>query len=430
MRTKIFLVALWAALGCVGCVDETYFGESSQANITAFSIEGAMSTKIEPLVDWRDVGTVTITVPMAFDPKGLKVTDAVCSQLAHFEVDPMGLTDFSQPVELFVQAEKKEARKRWIVTVNQQQVEQSQLPFSDFTQWAPAYKPGGVLMQIKDQPAYWPGNGSDESPWQTSAQGNDYGASVGIKEFSSVPIPQLKVVEPITADYARVHTIAAGKAAQGTGTGMAAGGIFTGIFAFEPTYVMLEDKQPRKMMNAGVPFYSRPIGVQFDVRYKGGAKMVDGKMNPISWPQRDSCDILFALQNRLGNSDQWVRVATASLRTPQIGHFDDETTGFVRHEMPFIYGRPTAEQIQAKPYEQLGGSLGELFFFSFVKQGDKWVPSEKPITEVYAEDPAAVDVDHIVVMFSSSAYGDLFKAAVGSTLDIKNVKLIYEKTED
>lgn len=429
MNIRTFFVGVLAAIGCAGCIDETYFGESTQANITTFSIEGAMSTKIEPLIDWRDVGTVTITVPESFNLDSLKVTEVVCSQLAHFDVDPMMLTNFLEPVELWLTAENQKARKKWLINVSQQKVEPIQLPFSNFTQWAPAYTPEGVQMQIKGQPAYWPGNGSDQSPWQTSAQGNFFGASVGITEFSSLPIPEPKELAAVKADYARLRTIFAGPGAKLQGTGMAAGGVFTGTFVFEPSHVMGSNKQPRKMMNAGVSFYSKPIGVRFDVRYKAGEQMVDGYLNPITSPQKDSCDILFALQNRLGNPNQWVRVATAALRTPKIGHFDDDT-GFIRYEMDFVYGAPTAEQLNDKPYQQIGGSQGELFYFTFVKEGTAWKVSDQPVDEVYAADPDQTAVDHILVMFSSSTYGDLFKAAIGSTLDVKNIELIYKKDDE
>lgn len=422
---KTFIVGVAMAVLGTGCIDQTYFGESTQANITTFTIQGAMNTKIEPLINWSDVGTIDVTVPMSFNLDSLKVTEVVCSQLAHFDSDPMLLTNFSKPVELFVTAENSSARKKWIITVSQQKVEPVQLPFSNFTQWAPAYTPEGVLMEIKGQPAYWPGNGKDNSPWQSTVQGNYFGQSVGITEFSSYPMPQPQTVGAVKSDYARLMTINAGPGAKLQGTGMAAGGIFTGSFVFEPSFVLGAEKQPRKMMNTGTPFYSKPKGVRFDVRYKAGDKMMDGKLNPISYPRQDSCDIQFALQNRLANPNQWVRVATAALRTPKIGHFNDEVSGFERYEMEFVYGTPTAAQIAAKPYQQLGGAQGELFSYTFVKTGTSWKVSDLPIAEVYAPDPDQTDVDHIVVMASSSAYGDLFKAAIGSTLDIKNIELIY-----
>lgn len=425
MSIRTLIAALALAIANIGCVDATYFGESTQANITTFTIQGAMNTKIEPLVDWHDTGTIDVTVPTSFNLDSLKVTEVVCSQLAHFDIDPMLLTNFSKPVELWVTAENDNVRKKWIITVTAQKVEPVQLPFSDFKQWNPAYTPEGVQMQIQGQPAYWPGNGKDNSPWQSSVQGNFFGASLGILEFSAHPMPQPRMIEPIQAKYARIKTINAGAAAKLQGTGMAAGGLFTGVFVFHAPFVLGQNKQPRKMMNTGTPFYSKPKGVRFEVRYKAGDKIVDGKLNAISYPLQDSCDILFALQNRLGNPNQWVRVATAALRTPKMGDVNDDANGFVVYEMPFVYGAPTAEELTAKPYQKIGGAQGELFYYLFTKEGDAWKVSDLPVAEVYASEPDKTDVDHIIVMASSSTYGDLFKAAIGSTLDLRNITLIY-----
>ena len=425
IRLRTYILSVAAAFLAAGCIDKTYFGESTQANITTFTIEGQMTNKIEPLVDWHDVGTVEITVPQTFDLAGLQVTDAVCSQLAHFEGgDPMRLTDFSQPVELWVAAEQSGVRKKWIITVTRQKVEPVQIPFSSFKKWVPAYDLNGKMIEIKGQPGYWPGDGKTTSVWQTSIEGNVTAATLGGSGFSVVPFPTPSTAQALSADYARIQTLFAGGAAQTMGTGMAAGGLFNGIFVLDTKYVLAE-KAPRKMMNVGTPFYSKPKAVRFDVRYKGGDKVVDGFLKSTTFPAADSCDVMIALQNRSAVPGKWVRVATASLRAPKIGSFADDA-GFERYQMDFVYGKPSAAQLAEKPYQQIGGSNGELFFYTFAKVDGKWKPSDNPIEEVYADDPAAVDVDYIMVMFSSSAYGDVFRAAIGSMLDVRNLELIYE----
>lgn len=414
---------IFLAIFSVSCIDETYFGESTQANIITFTIEGEMSNKIEPLIDWRDVGTVDIVVPASFDLAKLKVTNVVCSQLAHFTTNPDTLTNFTKPVELTVVAEKKGVQKKWIITVVKKEIEKTQIAFSSFTRWTPAYNPSGTPVTIKGKEGFFPGNGKDYSPWQSSIEGNAVALS-GLSDFSVYPQP-----DATTAKYARLTTL---KTTSGAlmGAGIAPGGLFTGNFVMNVAYVSGPVKAPRKMINSGVPFYSRPKGVKFDVRYKAGDQMVDGKLKPIKIgegkPTQDSCDIMFILQNRLTNPDEWIRVATAALRVPVIGNMNNEETGFVTVELPFIYGRPTAEQLAAKPYQQIGGSQGELYNYKFTKNGSGWDISEKPVPEVYAEDPSMVEVDSFTAMFTCSAYGDLFYGAVGSTLDVKNVELIYE----
>lgn len=422
MIRRLFLYIVLVA-GLSSCVNESYFGESTVADIVKFTIQGEMSNKVEPLVDWRDVGTVNITVPSSFNLDSLKVVNAECSQLAHFEFSPDSMINFSQPVELWVVAERQSIKKRWIVTVSKQVVENAQLPFSDMMQWTPAINAKGVAVTIKTKVGYFPGNGVDYSPWNSTIEGNSV-ALAGMNDFSVYPN-----TEKQEAQYARLitHETTVGAA---IGSGVATGGLFTGQFLMDPGLVSGATKYPRKMINAGVPFYSKPISVQLDVRYKAGAQMVDGKLKPITpgsgKPTKDSCDILFALQNRLSDPNVYIRVATASFRVPAIGNLSDDEGGFVTVTLPMIYGAPTAAQIAEKPYQKIGGSSGELTFYKFTKNGDKWDISTNPVTERYAADPENTEVDNVVVMFSSSTYGDLFYAAVGSTLDVKNIKFIYE----
>lgn len=420
-KAGIYILSLFAlALG--GCIDETYFGESVQADIVTFSIEGEMSNKIDPLVDWRDVGTVKITVPATFDLKYLKVTNAVCSQLAHFTTNPDTLTDFSNPVELFVVAENQAVVKRWIVTVTQEEVTQAQIPFSEMTQWTPARTPAGAAITIKGQPGYFPGNGTEFSPWRSTAESNAISLS-GLSEFSVTPN-----TGNTTAQYAKIVTLET-KSGALLGTGVATGAIFVGEFILNASLVTGAVKEPRKMVNSGTPFYGRPKAVKFDIRYQPGAQMMDGKLKPIAEgtgkPMKDSCDIYIILHNRLSDPSKFIRVAAASLRDGAIGNINDDVNGFVSYEIPFIYGEPTAEQLLNKPYAKIGGSHGELTFHKFTKNGDNWDISATPVKEVYAADPENTSVDNIVIMFSSSAYGDEFYAAPGSRLDVKNIQLVY-----
>lgn len=423
MKRFLYIFTLISLLSCsVSCVNESYFGESKEANIVTFAIEGEMSNRIDPMVDWQDVGQVYITVPSSFDLQNLKVTDVVCSQLAHFTSDPYLLTNFSEPVELEIVAENQSIKKKWMINITQQEVEDAQLPFSNFTEWAPAKNYLGVPIVLKEYIGYFPGNGKDYSPWQSSIEGNAFGGA-GISEFSVIP----NTMAPI-AEYARLTTVTTQSGVL-MGAGVAAGGLFTGQFIFEHTYVTAE-KAPRKMIKNGVPFYSKPKAVKMDIRYKAGAQMMDGKLKPIQpgqgLPTQDSCDVIFALQNRSIDPSGWVRVATASLRAPSIGNLEDSDNGFLTITLPFVYGAPSEADLAAKPYQRIGGSQGELSFYSFTKSGDKWDVSQNPVKEVYAADPQTTSVDYIAVMFSCSTYGDLFYAAPGSTLDVKNVTLIYE----
>jgi hypothetical protein len=246
-----------------GCIDDTYFGLSKEANIILFDIEGQLSNKIEPMVDWKDVGEVTITVPTTYDLKKLKVTQATCSQLARFTVDPYTLTDFSTPVEIIVGAENTSIRKKWIVTVTNDGEISNQLAFSKMDRWAIAknslnkeiaYMENGV-----SKCAYVPGVSSAISPWQTPAEANAYSLS-GINTVTVGPRPTFAL-----AEYSRIETIwvKSGQAAMAKAQ-VVTGALFTGSFQFNIKYApLIGTNEPRKMVNIGTPFTFRPKSATF-----------------------------------------------------------------------------------------------------------------------------------------------------------------------
>ncbi|HBN05652.1 MAG TPA: hypothetical protein DD434_07660, partial [Bacteroidales bacterium] len=113
--------------------------------------------------------------------------------------------------------------------------------------------------------------------------------------------------------------------------------------------------------------------------------------------------------------------ATAWLRTgDSIGSFENES-GFVEITLPFIYGQPSAQMLLEKPYMKIGGARGELVFYRFVQNGTGF--DKIQMSEEYA--PPTANVDNIIVVLSSSAYGDMFWGAPGSRLDIKDIEFIY-----
>lgn len=424
MNRKVLNVLIAVSLLFVmfSCIDDTYYGESKKAEIVAFDIEGQLDNKIEPGVDWNDTGKVYVVVPQNFDLAHLKVTNVKCSQLARFSTDPDTLTNFTHPVDLLVYAEAKGVQKTWVINVSQLAVEKEQLPFSNFLQWTPAKDQNGKPIELKGQIGYFPGNGSSNSPWQSTIEGNAISLS-GLNDYSVYPNTR----EP-QAQYARLTTLET-KSGALMGTGVAAGGLFTGSFHMDASLIMGNEKYPRKMVNAGVPFYSKPKAVSFNMRYQPGPIMKNGKLQEIKpgqgLPTQDSCDVMFILQNRLANPNEWIRVATAMIRVARMGDINKED-GFEQVTLEFVYGEPTAAQIAEKPYQKIGGLNGELTFYKFTKSGDKWEVSKDPMPEVYASDPQAVEVDNIITMISSSTYGDLFCAAPGSILDIKDIEFIYE----
>ena len=430
MRKFTLLLALMGVLGFTQCINESYFGESEQANITKFTIEGELTNKIEPLVDWKDVGTVMITVPDNYDLSNLTVTAAVCSQLAHFETDPLTIHDFSKDVELNVLAEKKGIVKKWIIKVSKGEVAESeQLAFSNMQQWTPKNNQG-ISVVVNGKEGSYPGNGVDYSPWNSSIESNKISIG-GFKDLTTFPYDLSDGTK-----CARIQTIKSTSSIPiNMGMGLASGGMFVGEFVFNQAFMMATPPAPRKMLNQGVVFHSKPKAVKFKMRYKPGPVMMDGHTNPITAenaagrPTSDGCDIYFIIQNRNMEPNTFVRIAAASFRSNRgesVGDMNDDNAGFVDMEIPFIYGEPTAAELAAKPYCGIGGLDGDLFFYEFTPKGNgNYDISKEPVKEVYASDPATTEVTHIIALFSSSVSGDKFMAAPESMLDVKDIELVY-----
>ncbi|MDR0715020.1 MAG: PCMD domain-containing protein, partial [Bacteroidales bacterium] len=409
-----------------------YFGLSDEANILSFDIEGQISNTI--VRGERDaVGEVNITVPSLYNRETLKVTGAVCTQLARFTADPFALTDFSQPVELTLIAEDTTVRKKWRITVTPFTAP-TQLPFSNMKKWTVAKDNDGKEITYKEdgvtKSAYFPGDGVELSPWQSSAEANAYVLS-GINTMTTGPRPTASA-----AGYARIETVfIQSTAAKFAKAQVVTGALFTGKFLFSTSYApVIGTTEPRKMINVGVSYSGYPQAARVKLRYRPGDVMTDGTGTPITVdnangrPLRDSCEIYVLLHRRYTDDDAFVRVAAAHWRTGEsAGNMEDDAAGFEEITIPFVYGEPEATVLAEKPYAKIGGQRGELTFYRFPVSKES-----RPVREIYAADPSATPVDHIIVLFSSSVYGDFFWGAVnttgplrGSTLDIKDFELMY-----
>ncbi|MFA7081440.1 MAG: PCMD domain-containing protein [Bacteroidales bacterium] len=70
---------------------------------------------------------------------------------------------------------------------------------------------------------------------------------------------------------------------------------------------------------------------------------------------------------------------------------------------------------------KIGGKRGEVIFYKFKPNGQTYDITQAE--EAYA--PTNSSVDNIIVLMSSSAYGDKFWGAPGSRLDIKDIEFVY-----
>ena len=417
---------IYLTLSCIllsSCISEGYFGESDLANITTFRIKGQINNSIET-GSGVDTGYVYISISNSMNASDLIVEQAIASPLAKFETDPYTLTNFLEPQLIWVRAENDKVVKPWLIVVTKGDAP-TQLPYSAMNQWYMTdwkYTPTGSTTA---EYAYFPGvNSSSYSPWQTPAQATRFASY-----FTTVPGPSAS-----NAEFAQITT-STYKLGAVVKAGVIGGALFTGYFRFSTSHapVIGSDPNPRKMIDFGVPFYQRPKSVTLQMRYHRGAQMVDGSLEPIypndseHRPSVDSCDVYFILQNRTALANNWVRVAAAWLRTSDsIGSFTNSTEGFVEITLPFIYGAPTAAELQEKPYLKIGGTYGEVEFYKFTPIPDEVNEYTKTLMpEVYATTPIEEEPDYIIVLFSSSAFGDRFWGAKDSRLYIKNVTLNY-----
>lgn len=408
MKQYIYMVC--ALLLFAGCINEDYYEESDLCNIVAFEIEGQLSSRI---TSSKSAGTVTVGVPTDFDLSHLKVLRAEVSPLAKFGKDPLTITDFSDVVTLTVTAEDGKSSKTWRIEVLKGEIPR-QLAYSDMSKWTIAKEEDGTVISTGGTYAYFPGEEGAYSPWQHAARANKINGF-----FSVTPQPSFE-----NSEFARMETKAY-PAGNLVNSGVVAGALFTGKFCFDTRHlpVVGSDPNPRKLINLGVRFPYRPTAVRFKIRYTPGEVMKDGRGKTIypddaeGRPSKDSCDIYFLLQNRDSDPTTFYRVGTAWLRIgEQVG-----AEGWETMTIPFIYGEPSEAVLSEKPYMRIGGVRGEVNFYRFTFNGTSY--DKELMRDVYAT--SAMEPDHIIGLFSASAYGDMFWAAPGSTLDIKDVELVY-----
>lgn len=413
---RILLALVLLSTIFISCVDEKYYQESKDCNILVFDISGQISNRIIQ-GSKTDTGIVEIGVPISMNYNNLIVNSVKYSPLAKCDKDPLKIKDFSNDVVFKITAEDNDVSKIWKVRVYYTDAP-FQLAYSDMKTWTIAKDENGNDIKISSTYAYFPGEANKFSPWQHSAKAN---LLTGF--FSVNPKPGVE-----NADYASMDTKVYSVGAM-MHCAIVTGALFTGKFIYNSTYLpgIGSDPNPRKMVNFGTPFYKKPLQVKFKMRYKAGDVMKDGDNHSIlagdsqGRPYLDSCEVYFLLQNRSLNSNKYYRVATAWLRTSQaIGDFNSET-GFVEITLPFIYGQPDAQTLNDKPYMKIGGIRGEVVYYKFTPNGTTYDIS--PIQEEYA--PENTSVDNIIVVFSSSAYGDMFWGAPGSRLDIKDIEFVY-----
>ena len=170
------------------------------------------------------------------------------------------------------------------------------------------------------------------------------------------------------------------------GAPISAGSIFTGVFDSDK----IDPSDPQAAITFGTPFSGRPTKIRFKYQYDPGLENEDKDGNALSYS--DMLDIYALLEIRLGGKTE--RLATAWFRSED--KVDSQTT----IEVPFTYG-------------ELDGSFPDYM---------------KPDNMLYTGQDSAKFVlpTHITFVASSSFDGANFAGAVGSTLILDDVVMIYE----
>lgn len=240
-----------------------------------------------------------------------------------------------------------------------------QLSNSDFNSWYQA-----------SEGYYEPGESAETTIWGT---GNP-----GTKLLGLIATTPLEIEDGNLA--ARMETLYNGDLAAGFGTPISAATICTG--KFDPDEISITD--PQATIGFGTPFAGRPKSFKIKYSFGPGAENKDKQGNPLSYG--DACDIYILLEVRQSSSSK--RFATAWFRS------DEKDESLTQLQFPLTYGELPAD---APDYS-------------------------KPPNGQYVRTDSAEFIlpTHLNFVATSSFNGANFAGAVGRTLIIDDLELIYE----
>ncbi len=183
----------------------------------------------------------------------------------------------------------------------------------------------------------------------------------------------------LNSNYAKMESVAAPALVR-----IAAATIFTG--KFKDGFPSVSD--PRSNITLGTPFSARPLSFSFSYTYQPGASNEDGNGNPLSYG--DQCDIYLFLENREGSEVK--RVGTAWFRS------GTAVLEWSKENVAIKYG----------PLE----AFDPWYAYAQPAQGEAWGDGTETVT-------------HITILATSSFEGDFFNGAIGSTLELDDIELVY-----
>lgn len=192
-------------------------------------------------------------------------------------------------------------------------------------------------------------------------------------------------------EYIRLVTRSTGGFGAQVKMPIAAGNIFQGEFDLGSAV-----SQPREATRFGEPYNYKPVKLSGEYRFKAGDVFTDGKGNVVV-----GCKDIFSIYAIFFESDDDVKFIDSNV------HYND----FMHPNMVALANLTDAHET----------GLGD----------DDWVKFE--IEFDYDKYKKAVNADLLAkgvyrlgIVIASSAEGDYFRGAVGSTLDVRNIKVTNE----
>jgi hypothetical protein len=222
---------------------------------------------------------------------------------------------------------------------------------------------------------YEPGADAATTIWGTGNQGTQI-----LGKLATIP-------EDLGDDNlaAKMITLDNGKLSATFGAPIAAGSIFTGVFNADN----LDPSDPEAAIDFGTPFSGRPDKIRLKYSYVPGDENKDKHGDLLDYG--DACDIYALLEIRVGGKTE--RLATAWFRS------DDVQEDLTIIEIPFTYGEPDDS------------------FPDYVWPTDHGFVS--------ADSASFMLPTHITFVASSSFDGANFAGAIGSTLIVDDVEMVY-----
>lgn len=307
--------------------------------------------------------TVTVEIPGGVDLSEITIQTLELSSFATSDKQVGDVIDLSDDVVLTIVSENGTSRQ-WTISAFVASAE-PQLDNGNLNQW---YKTATNY--------YEPGASAETTIWGTGNGGTQL-----LNKLATIP---KDLGDGNLA--AQMETLDNGPLGQLAGTPISSGSLFTGFFNPDK----ISTTNPEAAIEFGTPFAGRPGKIKMKYSYTPGEVNKDKSGTVLD--TGDACDIYALLEVRLDGNIE--RLATAWFRS------DDLQSDLVTVEIPFTYG-----------------ALDNSFPGYMHPENGQFVDADSALFMLPT---------HIVFVASSSYDGANFAGAVGSTLVVDDVELIYE----